>query len=335
MMTYETNGIIYPFYNALNSQYGWPVERKISKVLHEIAPQYLFDYPFGLTPKHQVWLVELFYLKYGHRQIGDLFEETFKNWVKARYYEIWDCKYKKLYLSKDIVKNPFITMIINKGNSKNNVINTKNSSNSKSSYHILSNEKHDNYNIETNSGTNNELSFSNNREEQTSKDIEEQKTASSTKQNETIIKRFTDTPQGKTLGNIKDKDGNNVPWNNGYLTTGEQDDTTEGILNNTHTGNSKVNYSDNKKLSLGGNSSDNWGSNSGMMAGGSIGSEENTSLDLSVNFYELTQGEKISEKITGLNGRSVSSILAEWRDTFISIDRDFINEFQHLFLEIF
>lgn len=318
-----------------NNGFGFPTERRISPVLHEVKPSYLFDFSFGMSPEHQLLLVEMFYAAYGHRQIGTVHLATFKNWVRSRYLAKWP-RYKRLYQTEALVENPFLTHDVTEQEAKNATDISKNYSHTRNGGNQQGTESHDNYQTNLEQGYNAAIGYNGSRSQSSQKTATERKEAFKHEMDELTVRLFSDTPQTKVLDGASDsKPDANVPWNNGYLTTANRDHDSYTELSNTHNGESGITYSDGCTGGYDGSSGSNHTAGTQQGAGGSKNYSDYSAEAIGTGIAERIAGEKIIRQRKGWEGATASAILSEYRETFLNLDGDLISEFSDLFIGVF
>lgn len=278
----------------------------VNKIIEKALPS-VFDFSFPIFDENYRSVLETKILKhYYTREIGLESVGLWKLKLETKLNEIMPF-YNQLYKSELLEFNPFYDVDLTRDHKLNKTENTKQTGTEE-----IDSTKNGSVTDETNTEENgNQNSTSNtNITNKTSSTSEE--TAGSTK---THYDKYSDTPQG-SLQNVK---------NDTYLTNARMVNDTDN-----QTGKTTINGSDESK----GNTSSNTKTNNAVDTTRNIATNdrENRNTTQSAN-RDLTSLDDYLEHVKGKNGgASYSTLLNEYRQTFLNIDMQVINELDELFM---
>lgn len=278
------------------------------------ALEKLFDFDYGM-PKDYKYLFEYtFFLHYRYHNINFDSFKMFKNQLHVKLLELMP-KYRKLYASQDIINNPFVNQLSSNDTYTRQRGRNKSFGVDNSRAFNLSNDNTGGISvsrtgiIDGNSSANigsGEL-------------IEKNKDMSDSRQWE--LNKYTDSPQSKQE--------NEDSFNDGYITTKSRQDERQAKIDSGEKENWRkdVSQSTNNGFSNTESYSDNINQHE------EIGHKETYADKYEVNALQNTH--KRIQQIYGLSGVTVSAIVQEWRDTFISVDKMLIEELKPLFILVY
>lgn len=278
----------------------------VNKIIEKALPS-VFDFSFPIFDEKYRSVLETKILKhYYTREIGLESVGLWKLKLETKLNEIMPF-YNQLYKSELLEFNPFYDVDLTRDHKLNKTENTKQTGTEE-----IDSTKNGSVTDETNTKENgNQNSTSNTNISNTTGSTSEE-TAGATK---THYDKYSDTPQG-SLQNVK---------NDTYLTNARMVNDTDN-----QTGKTTINGSDESK----GTTASNTKTNNAVDTTRNIATNdrENRNTTQSAN-RDLTSLDDYLEHVKGKNGgASYSTLLNEYRQTFLNIDMQIINELDELFM---
>lgn len=296
----------------------------------------VFDYKIPLEEPFRKEFVKLFYNRFLTREIGAQTPQQFRQWVKSILFENLP-RYKRLYRSQDIFTNPFVNTIIEKEVHSSGVGKKKNYGTYNSESLLRNDGLYGEYadGISGSYGYDYEVSADDNRHVDKSKSTTKNK--SDLNENSHTTELFTDTPQSPVLKSATHSgvDGQGVPWNDGYLTNGKSTvyDHTQHIEGVVADGKTTYGGFKNNKEASGANS--NKSLNVDTKAGNTRQKENTKALSNTLENASTVKSDEANEFNYGLTNETLSSVVIEWRETFINVTKEFLDKFEECFLSVY
>lgn len=313
-------------YNDYYRKWGNPTPVDVSPQLNTLSIDDVFDFTFGMDAEHHKFLTELFYARYGHRQLGTLFKDTFKNWLRAKFFELWSLKYRKLYETAGMVKYPFVNSDFRTNAQSNKQTTSKASTNTKSGSGTSRASTFDNFGSQKAQSYDNGIGYASSRNESVGSAASESKTQDKSKSQSSSTDNFLDAPQTKNAKEL---------WSDGYLTTASRQSQSQAGANTNHNATGSTNKNEGQDNSITGSSSDHHDTSSTQSGGGSRDYTNQSNTGVSTAYSSTLSGDTDATHSVGFSGVSATALLVEWRESFIPIDHMFLNEFEELFLGVF
>ena len=316
MSTYTTElRYILESYAGLDSSTEYPsVNTVISKARTKL---FNFNYPI-FDNAYKEHLESLICLHFYRREIGFETVGLFKLYLEQKMREIMPF-YNQLYKSQLLEFNPFYDVDITRDHQLKH--NTEENSINKSSSNSNSNENFNNNTTVKSSDNTNQGVSSRDESKSNSKNTSSAKNSTSASSSSNNKQRYSDTPQGSISDLEKDKYLTNATINDASVkdisnATSSDEASGSDESTNTHTSNTGTeniheetnNSSYTKTNKLTNNLTDNANKNS-------------NSLD---DYLEHVKGKQ--------GGTSYASLLKEYRETFLNIDLQVINDLNTLFM---
>jgi len=280
----------------------------------------------------------LFYKRFGQERICHSSPTVFREYVEGEFYELWEDKYQKLFNTRGLVSNPFLTTKIRRylsaqGGKKNVLTGDYRSESGANSVgtHAGStkgNKQQDSANSETDNGR------------QVGGDWGSQSTASAREKGNTsqTSELFTKAPQDpqdlsgyQPSASAQINGGSASGLNNGYMTDMELDSTAAREAENVNTGADNVSAYDHKdgraRTGQASTYGSEWGSNESRDRTAEQAIGHNTTIQ---NSGTLTRDNELLNR-DGFENESIVSLLEQWRDSFKPYTRQFLDEFRTCF----
>lgn len=293
-----------------------------TSLLEDLPPHDLFGDHVPDTDFGELF-VYLFYHRYGHRQLGCWEVSVFRRWVLETYYAKRS-KYLKLWASVDLVDNPISTTRVHT---------TYKDSEKRKSKLYGDYQKHGWESDETNTHKSTSTQEGGGREASSHdgervRSVEKGKETHNQKDGETSRTWFSDTPQNLAGG--EGGAGSDNSLEGGYLTTF----TKVGTNKYGEGGSGSVSQGDVGRHRLGGESEATSSSKYVNDQGTDYGTRDNTTK---TNTVQTTGSTKVTNHGTlraGYEHVNPSKLLQDYRETFINVVDEFVNEFETCFLQI-
>lgn len=278
----------------------------VNKIIEKALPS-VFDFSFPIFDEKYRSVLETKILKhYYTREIGLESVGLWKLKLETKLNEIMPF-YNQLYKSELLEFNPFYDVDLTRDHKLNKTENTKQTGTEE-----IDSTKNGSVTDETNTEENGNQNSTSNTNITNKTGSTSEETAGSTKNH---YDKYSDTPQG-SLQNVK---------NDTYLTNARMINDTDN-----QTGKTTINGSDESK----GTSASNTKTNNAVDTTRNIATNdrENRNTTQSAN-RDLTSLDDYLEHVKGKNGgASYSTLLNEYRQTFLNIDVQIINELDELFM---
>lgn len=278
----------------------------VNKIIEKALPS-VFDFSFPIFDEKYRSVLETKILKhYYTREIGLESVGLWKLKLETKLNEIMPF-YNQLYKSELLEFNPFYDVDLTRDHKLNKTENTKQTGTEE-----ICSTKNGSVTDETNTVENGNQNNTSNTNITNTTGSTSEETAGSTK---THYDKYSDTPQG-SLQNVK---------NDKYLTNARMINDTD-----SQTGKTTVTGNDVSK----GTTASNTDTNNTVDTTRNIGTNdrENRNTTQSAN-RDLTSLDDYLEHVKGKNGgASYSTLLNEYRQTFLNIDMQIINELDELFM---
>lgn len=275
----------------------------------------LFDFDYDMPECYKPIFEKKFFKRYRYYTINYDSYNMFKNQLESKIIELLP-RYIKLYESESIITNPFINVAFKKDSFKRNQNRRKNiaAGTGNNSSHNSNQQGSISVNRAGTSAGGNSSVLGSGEGVTTNKDTHDDKGQ--------IIKRFTDSPQSR-------QDPEDKLFNDGYITTLNSDTSRNAAINSGvgTTWNKDAQQSTNDSYS----NTSSYGDNTSE--GEARAYSDYYSDSLVVDAFKGTLKE--IDETYGLNGKTVSDVLNEWRTTFINIDKMFLDELRALFMRVF
>lgn len=326
-------------YDQGYKQSGWGDEVDITRKLETIRRDVL--YPNYHASRATRYLADLVYAEYGHRQIGFQHASVFVKKFTNQHNKTWRQVFAKLYRSVDVISNPFQTDNLYDDGSNLDYTESSafgrleerrdNTQTTVTNEHSTSTEQR--YNAQDGYSTNQQLLTEQGMSTTSSADksIEDK--------SHTDTDLFADTPQvTNPAATVWDGKAGDAPvlWAEGQTTTANvavAKDHTQNVANSLQ-GAADARQSDGENKTLYGSQGDGHVEGANNQTTGAITSGSNSHVlnTHDTNGVRVTGLKKNLRK--GFTGMSVSAMLAEWRETFISVDAEYVAQFEDLFLQV-
>lgn len=286
---------------------------KDENITSYIARVFDFDYP--MPEPYRSIFERKFYMRYRYYEINYDSFFMFQNYLESKLLELLP-KYLKLYESADCIINPFINTAIREDAFNSRQSRTKDYSTAAGNNSGHTTNANGSINVAHNINSNTE----NNAATARTDTIDKAKSTSDNNQKETHL--FSDTPQSKF-------DPDNKQFNNGYITTINNDHIRDAHIT------SGVNEGYQNNNSAG--SRDAFGSSDSYTDSVNEGEARSyaQTYDESERVSALKDTVKNALEREGLEGITVSSVLNEWRTTFINVDKMLLDDLRELFMLVY
>lgn len=316
MSTYTTElRYILESYAGLDSSTEYPsVDTVISKARKKL---FSFNYPI-FDEKYREHLESLICLHYYRREIGFETVGLFKLYLERKMREIMPF-YNQLYKSELLEFNPFYDVDLTRDHQLKH--NAEENSTNESSNKTNSNENFDNSTAVKSSDNTNQGVITRDESKSSSKNNSSAKNSTSANSSSNNKQRYSDTPQGSISDLEKDKYLTNATINDASVkdissATSSDEATGSDESTNTHTSNTgtenKHEETNNSTYTKTNTSSNNLTDNA---------NKNSNSLE---DYLEHVKGKQGST--------SYASLLKEYRETFLNIDLQVIDELNTLFM---